>query len=357
MKKNEFRTHIIDWYHRHKRELPWRKTKDPYKIWLSEIILQQTRVNQGLPYYEKFVNHYPSVNLLAEAEPNKVMKDWEGLGYYSRARNMHAAAKFVVEERNGVFPTTYNSIIELKGIGEYTAAAISSFAFGEAKAVLDGNVFRVLSRYFGVSIPINTTSGKKEFTVLAYEMLDTENPADYNQAIMEFGALQCVPKNPDCSICIFKSDCVAFKTEMVKSLPIKEKKNSKRERYFNFLMLDNEDYILTERREGKDIWQQLFQFPMVESNHLMDFDEILNDGILDLVGETKLNVKNVHSLKPHVLSHQLIHIRIFEINLLNVDSSFSLNANWRLKADLSELAFPKPLREFLDRNQLTLPFD
>lgn len=218
-----FNRSILDWYSENKRNLPWRETADPYKIWVSEIILQQTRVNQGMTYYDRFINIYPNITSLASAKEEAVLKVWQGLGYYSRARNMHATAKVICSKHNAVFPKTYQDILKLKGIGEYTAAAICSFAFNQKYAVLDGNVFRVLSRFFGVRTPIDTTLGKKEFQKLANKNLSQKNPGTYNQAIMDFGAIQCTPTNPNCGICPINYLCSAYENDYVKELPIKQK--------------------------------------------------------------------------------------------------------------------------------------
>ena len=223
---------LISWYFSNKRDLPWRNTQDPYFIWLSEIILQQTRVEQGLPYYLHFAEKYPSVKHLAEASEDEIMRSWQGLGYYSRARNLHNAAKQVVNEYNSEFPKNYNELLKLKGVGEYTAAAIASFAYLEVCPVLDGNVFRFLSRYYGVKTPINSNNAKKEFIELAKQIIDPSQPHTFNQAIMEFGALQCKPKSPDCNVCPFQDSCYAFKNNEVAVLPIKEKKLKRSIRYF-----------------------------------------------------------------------------------------------------------------------------
>ena len=220
-----FSNHIRDWYNSNKRDLPWRNTTDPYSIWLSEIILQQTRVTQGLSYYLKFIDRYPTVHNLADADENDVLKTWQGLGYYSRARNLHFSAKYISKTLNGTFPSSSDELKKLKGVGEYTAAAIASFCYKEPVAVLDGNVFRVLSRYFGISTPIDSTNGKKEFKELAAECLNNQFPDEHNQAIMEFGALQCTPKSPSCSGCPLSVNCVAYNDDLVSQLPLKSKKN------------------------------------------------------------------------------------------------------------------------------------
>ena len=232
-----FSEKIIAWYDQNKRDLPWRNTKDAYLIWLSEIILQQTRVDQGMDYYLKFAKEFPTVKHLAKADNEKVMKLWQGLGYYSRARNLHTTAKIISEKYHGKFPDEYSDILSLKGVGNYTAAAIASFAFNKPYAVVDGNVYRVLARVFGIESPIDSTQGKKEFETLATELLDRKKPASHNQAIMELGALQCKPVNPDCSICALNTMCFAYSKKRINELPVKAKKTKVRNRYFNYIVL------------------------------------------------------------------------------------------------------------------------
>lgn len=356
LKNSDFQKGLLKWYSRHKRDLPWRKTSDPYKIWLSEIILQQTRVNQGLPYYLKFIRNYPNVQELADAQEDSLMKDWEGLGYYSRARNLHSAAKYIVNDLDGVFPGKYDDILKMKGVGTYTAAAIASFAFNEAHAVLDGNVFRVLSRYYAVDTPINSTNGKKEFTELANKSLLQSDPATYNQAIMEFGALQCTPKSPDCENCPVQSSCEGYRLGMVHNLPMKIKKTYNRERFFNYFLIKKDNNILVEQRQTKDIWNKLYQFPLIEKEELLSY----NEASLILEEEFSLDLKSLrliesHKLKAHKLSHQTIHCQIFVLEA-NAHLNFS-KAIWCKEEDLEQFAFPRPLRIFLDRKQLNLPFD
>ncbi len=356
LEKNQFRKSLIQWYFHHKRDLPWRKTNDPYKIWLSEIILQQTRVNQGLSYFLKFEKNYPNIKVLAEAEEDALMKDWEGLGYYSRARNLHSAAKHVQDELNGYFPNTYNEILKLKGVGEYTAAAISSFSFNEAHAVLDGNVFRFLSRIRGIDLAINSTEGKKFFKELAQDLLDKENPATYNQAIMEFGALQCKPKNPLCEECIFKNECKANALNSVDILPVKIRKVYNQIRNFHFFYLEKEGQLALERREEKDIWARLYQFPMFETDKSLTFSQALEiPKAQEILKGLEFTLKEIVDLKPHKLSHQTIYSRIYKIKLKNNKGARRLD--WFSAAEINELGFPRPLRIFLDRNPLTLPFE
>ncbi len=351
-----FQNALRNWYQKHRRPLPWREVSDPYKIWLSEIILQQTRVAQGTSYYHKFIEHYPTVHHLAQATEDEILKDWEGLGYYSRARNLHAAAKQISEEFGGQFPSDYESILKLKGVGPYTAAAIASFAFGLPRAVVDGNVLRVLSRFLGENIPVNSPKGQKIFQNHADKLLDSAHPAAHNQAIMEFGALQCVPKNPDCAVCPLREKCVAFSVGKVAELPVKIKKNYDRHRFFHFYILKNKrGQALVEQRTGNDIWKGLFQFPAVESEMFFSESEFL-ENLQTEIPNHAIILESVAELKPHKLSHQTIHSQIFEING-NFEDDWDLKENqrWVSDAELDALAFPKPLRAFLDGNQLVLP--
>jgi len=276
MPKNasHFSNILIAWYLHNKRSLPWRETKDPYHIWLSEIMLQQTRVAQGLPYYEKFVSAFPTVHNLADASEDTVLKLWQGLGYYSRARNLHATAKYISNDLNGVFPNTFEELLKLKGVGDYTASAIGSICFNLPTAVVDGNVYRVLSRFFNINTPINSSEGIKTFKKLAQELLDTSNPGEFNQAIMEFGARQCAPQSPDCPNCVFNDKCLAFQTKKVKELPVKIRKTTVKKKYFNYLVFisDDQKTILQQRLE-KGIWQQLYEFPLIEADKLISITE------------------------------------------------------------------------------------
>ena len=304
-----FAPKILNWYREHQRDLPWRQTRDPYRVWLSEIILQQTRVAQGMPYYLSFVETFPTVYDLAEAPEEQVLKLWQGLGYYSRARNLHTTAKMVVSEFDGKFPHTYEELKTLKGVGDYTASAIASFCFDVPEPVVDGNVYRVLSRYFGVDLPINSTEGITYFKELAREVMDAENIRDYNQGIMEFGAIQCAPKKPYCLLCPLQESCVALKENKVDILPIKLNKTKVRNRYFNYLVwLDGNGNTVLEQRKGKGIWQNLYQFPLLET------DGPLEDGEIEekmKVNHTPLEIEtlSLYNNEPiiHKLSHQHLH--------------------------------------------------
>ncbi|MEM1319513.1 MAG: A/G-specific adenine glycosylase [Bacteroidota bacterium] len=265
----QFRQTLMDWYAQSHRPMPWKGIKNPYLIWLSEIILQQTRVEQGWAYFERFRENFPTVKHLAEAEEDVVMKLWEGLGYYSRARNLHATAKYIAFDLKEEFPKTYESLLRLKGVGPYTAAAIGSFAYDLPVAVVDGNVYRVLSRYFGITTPIDSTLGKKEFAALAQELLDKNQAGRYNQAIIDFGATQCKPKRPNCPQCPMQEGCVAYHDDQVNSLPIKSKKIKRKTRYFNYLVINAANQVLLQKRNQKDIWQNLYEFPLIESEQLL----------------------------------------------------------------------------------------
>ena len=308
-----FSSKILRWYDENKRDLPWRNTKNPYFIWLSEIILQQTRVSQGLPYYLRFVEQFPTVFSLASASEEEVLKLWQGLGYYSRARNLHATAKTIVNRYNGFFPRTYEELLRLKGVGDYTASAIASICFDEPRPVVDGNVFRVLARYFGVEKPINSTEGTKYFKKLASEMMPTENICDYNQGIMEFGSLQCAPKNPQCGRCPFNESCIALQKNRVGQLPIKINKAKIRKRHFNYIVVVNKkDMTLLQQRTGKGIWQNLWEFPLLESKEEIHISPIPGE-IKRLTGIDNITDVQLHNVKEivHKLSHQHLHTRFW----------------------------------------------
>ncbi|APY10691.1 A/G-specific adenine glycosylase [Seonamhaeicola sp. S2-3] len=314
----QFLKSLISWYSNNKRELPWRQTKNPYSIWLSEIILQQTQVKQGLPYYYAFLKAFPTIFHLAKANESEVLKLWQGLGYYSRARNLHATAKYVANELHGEFPNNYKALLKLKGVGDYTASAIASICFNEPTAVVDGNVYRVLSRYFGIETPINSSKGAKEFKGLAQELIDRKDPATFNQAIMEFGAVQCKPQNPDCSICPLNNSCIAFNEKRIANLPVKIKPAKAKKKYFNFLVFISEDgKTILEKREGKGIWQNLYQFPLVETKS----DFIYKD--FKALAQTHDLLKNMpfeiilynNQCIIHKLSHQHLHSKFWIVKI------------------------------------------
>ncbi|MFV8368490.1 A/G-specific adenine glycosylase [Flavobacterium sp. LB2R40] len=323
-----FSNTLIQWYLQNKRDLPWRNTTNPYPIWLSEIMLQQTRVAQGMPYFLSFTTAFPTVFDLAKANEEQVLKLWQGLGYYSRARNLHKTAQHIAFNLSGIFPGTYSDLLQLKGVGEYTAAAIASFSYNEAVPVVDGNVFRVLSRYFDIETDIAQASAKKEFFALAFELMpkDTRggskwseyNPATFNQAIMEFGALQCVPKSPNCDICVFNESCAALQKNKVDQLPVKSKKLKVRNRYFNYLVVADEmgDTII-QKRTGKGIWHNLYEFPLIETEKEEDFEFVSESVQRDyfknntLVSMLEFNEKSI----VHKLSHQHLHIKFWKVKV------------------------------------------
>ncbi|CAN5188422.1 A/G-specific adenine glycosylase [soil metagenome] len=308
---------LIEWYLRNKRDLPWRNTKNPYHIWLSEIILQQTRVAQGLPYYLKFINAYPKVEDLAGAPLDSVLKLWQGLGYYSRARNLHETANYIANECKGIFPSSYNELLKLKGIGDYTASAIASTCFEEPVPAVDGNVFRVLARYFNIDTPTNSSAGLNEFRELSRELLANHNPWYYNQAIMEFGATHCTPKLPLCESCPFNQSCLAIKLGKVGDLPVKIKKGKIKKRYFNYLVFRTHDnHTVMEKRKGKGIWEGLYQFPLIETSELLPVKEFCELGeFLISKGEEVENV-TLYNDTPliHKLTHQHIYTRFWIID-------------------------------------------
>jgi A/G-specific adenine glycosylase len=317
----KFSNLLIQWYLQNKRDLPWRNTTNPYHIWLSEIMLQQTRVAQGTPYFLSFIDAFPTVFDLAKADEEQVLKLWQGLGYYSRARNLHKTAQYIASELDGVFPNNYNDLLELKGVGEYTAAAIASFSYNEVVPVVDGNVFRVLSRYFDVETDIALASAKKEFAALAFELMPKDNPATFNQAIMEFGALQCVPKSPNCSICVFNESCAALQKKKVDQLPVKSKKIKVRNRYFNYLVVsdDNNDTII-QKRTSKGIWQNLYEFPLIETEAVENFDYIVERIEKEFFVNESVESVMEHNEKSiiHKLSHQHLHIKFWKVNIKGV---------------------------------------
>lgn len=337
-----FSTKIIHWYNQNYRDLPWRNTTDAYKIWLSEIILQQTRVSQGLPYYNNFIRAFPTVKDLANADEQQILKLWQGLGYYSRARNLHFTAKFVLENYNGVFPNSYEELLKLKGIGTYTAAAIASFSSNEAVAVLDGNVFRVLSRVFNVEYDISQNSSKKYFTELATKVLSETQPNIHNQAIMEFGALQCVPKSPNCIACIFNDSCEAFKLKKVSELPVKSKKVKVTKRFLNYILVKDvsENYEMNKRTEN-GIWKNLYEFPCIESESEIDENEILRN-----LNE-KYTMKSFHYFDTfdvlHKLSHQHLNIKFYTIEIED-----AINKGYTFE-ELKQLPVPIVLHNFIEK--------
>ena len=345
----EFTVKLIEWYHSNKRNLPWRNTTNPYFIWISEIILQQTRVAQGISYYHKFIQSLPTIKDLADASEKDVLKLWQGLGYYSRARNLHYTSKYIMNIYNGKFPDNYNDILELKGIGPYTAAAISSIAFGLPYAVVDGNVIRVLSRIFNIDIPYDTSLGKKIFSQKAQELLLRSDPSSYNQALMEFGALQCKPKSPNCSICIFQNDCIAFQQNNIDALPVKIKTLKHKKRYLHFLVIKHKESIYFEKRI-QGIWKGLYEFPFIELSEKKDDNQVLylihNHVIFK---SKKIFVSDVSKEYIHLLTHQKIYAKFWMI-----DASELIIPKHKLilQKDLLNYPVSKLIEKYLYANKL-----
>ena len=355
-KMNFFTQALMPRHATHHRPLPWKGEKNPYLIWLSEIILQQTRVEQGLPYFKKFKEKYPIVTALAGAPEDEVMKMWEGLGYYSRARHLHAAAKYIAGELGGIFPKTYDGIRALKGVGDYTAAAIASFAYDLPHAVVDGNVYRVLSRYFGMEEPVDTTAGKKLFARLAQALLDESQPGRYNQAIMDFGASQCTPASPECGACPLRERCLAFEKGMVNSLPVKSKKLERKTRFFNYLVIRQAGSVFIKKRKEKDIWRNLYDFPLLETERLPEKREDLtgSEAWQQTFGETVWRLSRISQPFKQELTHRKIMVLFWEIE---TGASFEppQNAWLKVRQDvLSEFAFPRVIGLYFRQKFLPL---
>jgi A/G-specific adenine glycosylase len=350
----EFKIQLLEWNNSENfRQMPWKGEKDPYRIWLSEVILQQTRVEQGLAYYHRFIERFPTITDLALASDDSVFKLWEGLGYYSRCRNLLATARIVAFEHGGVFPNTYEAIIKLKGIGAYTAAAIASFAFGQPFAVLDGNVFRVLSRYFGINTPIDTTDGKKLYATLANALLDFDNPGLYNQAIMDFGASICKPRLPLCASCVFREDCQAFEIGVADQLPVKSKHLQRKTRFFYYFILSYKGQYYIRQRSGADIWKDLHEWALVEKE--ADLDPLTTDfkqELQQLYKGIKGQITSISVAAVQQLTHQTIRGRFIHVTLNKPLPSGSSDLRLVTKAALKEYAFPRFINAYLQDNPL-----
>ncbi len=341
---------LLHWYEENRRELPWRNTTDPYLIWVSEIILQQTRVVQGMDYYFRFTERFPDIRSLAEAEEDEVLKYWQGLGYYSRARNLHAAARDLMHRFGGSFPRSYEEVRSLKGIGAYTAAAICSFAWRQPYAVVDGNVYRVLSRVFGIETPIDTHEGQKRFAELASSLLDEKCPDTYNQAIMDFGAVQCLPQSPDCLFCPLRDKCVAYREGKIARLPVKAGKTLVKPRYFNYLHVRSGGKCLLSRRSAKDIWQNLYEFPLIETERDMEWEELAKEKrFLELFRNVpEIKWRQPHPVFRHVLSHRIIFARFYEIEVAGFTDAFSAYLEIP-ETDLEKYALPRLITLYLEK--------
>lgn len=339
---------LIDWYARCGRDLPWRRTRNPYLIWLSEVILQQTRVAQGMEYYFRFTERFPDIAALAAAPEDEVLKLWQGLGYYSRARNLRAAARQVVERFGGVFPATFGEVRSLRGVGDYTAAAVCSAAYDAPCAVLDGNVYRVLARLFDIDIPIDTTAGKRAFAELARSQLDTARPGLYNQAIMDFGALQCTPSNPRCGECPLARRCLALAAGTVAARPVKQAKAKVRERWFNYLHITCGGRTLLHRRDSRDIWQGLYEFPLIETDRAVDFAELSAlEPFRELLAGSDLHLVRSVAVPKHQLSHQTLHAVFHRIEVSGAVDFPSVPT-----ASLGDYAVPRLIDRYLIKYQI-----
>jgi len=351
-KTHPFTERLLAWFENYKRDLPWRNTNDAYKIWLSEIILQQTRVAQGMPYYQRFVENYPTVQDLANAPETEVLRLWQGLGYYSRARNMHATAKIIVSDYDGVFPQTAIQLQKLKGIGKYTAAAIASFAFGEPVPVIDGNVYRVLSRLFAIQTDIASPKAYQIFEQIAYELLPNRQPAAFNQAIMEFGAIQCTPQNPTCITCIFFTDCKARLYGKQAHFPVKSKNVKLKTRYFHYFIFQYQDTMLMKERTENDIWKGLYDFPLWETSAETSIENILTT-LTDQYGIFTFDAVSPKYQK-HQLTHQTIWVRFVQLAIkeLAVFKAILAKTNAQPYADEQIKKLPKPIliASFLEKN-------
>lgn len=356
MQENTFTKLLIGWYQQNKRCLPWRTTKDPYKIWLSEIILQQTRVDQGLPYYYKFIEGFPYVTDLANATEEHVLRLWQGLGYYSRARNLHKTAKLIVSEHSGQFPRSEEGLLKLPGIGPYTAAAIASIAFDEPVPVVDGNVYRLLSRYYGIHLDILSTKAFKHFYQLGLRLIDKQNPGDYNQAVMEFGAIQCKTGKPDCNNCLLNMGCIAAQNNWQLILPVKKKKAKSRNRFFNYLILTIDNKILMRQRTGNDIWQGLYDFVLIETEKPHLFNS-LDHKVIDRIKNEIVHINTNDNIIRHILTHQILNVNFALIELAPnaecIDWLVKEGYSWYGPDEIEELPKPVLISNYLD-NSLNL---
>lgn len=346
----DFATTLLNWYEDNKRDLPFRQTRDPYKIWLSEIILQQTRVEQGMPYYHSFTNAYSTITDLANAPEDAVMRLWQGLGYYSRARNLHQTAKIVAAEYGGNFPSTYAEIAMLKGIGPYTAGAIASIAFNEKAAAVDGNVYRFLARYFGISTPAPSEKARKEFTAIVLNLMENHPPGTFNQALIEFGALQCKP-SPPCMLCPFNATCYALNKGKVNELPVKNKMAARRSRYFHYFIIKSQNRVLLQQRTAKDIWQQLYEFPLVETSTAeLDSPAVLGQEVLAYLNKQNYPLTFMGKPLKHVLSHQDLFTNFYLVEvkkLPTIGTAIPVNI-----ADLDNYGLPRVITLFLENNSI-----
>lgn len=345
------------WYNEHSRQLPWRETSDPYNIWVSEIILQQTRVSQGLQYYQSFIRKFPDVQTLANAPTDDILKAWQGLGYYTRAKHLHETAKTITYNYKGKFPDNYKELIKLKGIGEYTAAAIASFAFNEKIAAVDGNIQRFISRLYGIKLPVNSPQGKKKIQELADRLLNPENPGKHNQAMMEFGAIQCLPRLPKCNNCPFNEVCVAYFNNETIKYPVKKSKKAKTDRYFHFLIIKYNNSLFLERRNNLNIWKNLYQFPLIEGFKEGGYDEIkksqqwkeiFNDKTPKLIKE--------YSAFKHVLTHQNIYAKFYQLEIAEIPEYVNEHFFKTKISQFKQYPIPRLIEKFIQSENIWINF-
>ncbi|MBF25713.1 MAG: A/G-specific adenine glycosylase [Flavobacteriales bacterium] len=340
---------IIKWYRSNKRDLPWRKTKNPYCIWVSEIILQQTQIKTGIKYYKKFLKKFPNISSLANSKEEDVLKIWQGLGYYNRAINMLYTAKTIAQNYNNNFPLCYDELIKLKGIGEYTAAAISSICYDEKKAVVDGNVYRFLSRYYNIDTPINTSLGKRQFQNIADKLIPKTGCGEYNQAIMDFGSLNCKKNNPTCITCPIKRTCKAFKLGNVQQLPVKKPKKNIKTRYLNYLFINQKKQCIIQQRNSKDIWNKLYELPLIETDCKITFNQLKSHIITK---QFKILNINFQCQFNHILSHQRLIISFWDIKINNINAK--KNSKKILIKDINKYPLPKPIEKYFHKEHLII---
>lgn len=344
----DFKSILTGWYEQNRRDLPWRSTKNPYYIWVSEVILQQTRVAQGLAYYQRFTATFPTIYDLAKAHEDTVLKVWQGLGYYTRARNMHNAAKLIVSQHNGIIPHEYKELIKIKGIGYYSAGAIASFAFKQAVPAIDGNVYRIIARVFGVFSLPTTAQGKRDFHQIVMDLMDMEAPDTFNQALLDFGALQCVPKGPKCEDCPFKDYCYAYRNNMIDSLPVKGKKLAPRNRYFTYLLIRFGYNTFISKRKAKDIWHSLYEFPLIETEKAIPPNQLHKQKALkEWVGKKGYTIEYISDEVKHLLSHQTLHTRFVIIKIDAVSEKLAKECTMVPATEVSHYSTPKLIENFL----------
>jgi A/G-specific adenine glycosylase len=344
----DFKNIIIEWYRQNRRELPWRETSNPYYIWVSEVILQQTRVAQGVGYYERFISTFPSVYDLAEANIDQVLKVWQGLGYYTRARNLHNAAKFIVNQYNGEIPSNYESLIKIKGIGSYSAGAIASFAFKQSVPAIDGNVYRIIARIFGVFSLPTSSKGRREFNQLVVDLMDKQNPDIFNQALLDFGALQCVPRSPKCEKCPFNMVCYAFRNNMIDSLPIKGKRIIPKDRFFTYLLIKYKGNTFISKRKGNDIWHSLYEFPLIESDKPLNINEYANiKEWKSIFGKVATTITYISPEVKHQLSHQTIFTTFVIVEIDRVSKKLKESFMMLPANEVDNYSVPRLIDSFL----------